>query len=136
MLHLRDACMRALRALYTSASTSLLAFSTSSGRDMSARRRPITLTRLRRRKIVLDIPQTHASVPQADVQRSSLAGGVAISSVVSIFARPFTAMVIGFIGGAVCSTAHHFLRRLLEKKLSITDTVRHRAFRRELEPAC
>jgi len=59
----------------------------------------------------------------ADVQRSSLAGGVAISSVASIFAVPVTAMVIGFVGGAVCSTAHHFLRRLLEKRLSITDTV-------------
>lgn len=31
----------------------------------------------------------------ADVQRSSIAGGVAISSVVSIFAKPYEAMIIG-----------------------------------------
>jgi len=59
----------------------------------------------------------------ADVQRSSIAGGVAISSVVSIFAQPWEAMVIGFIGGGACSTSHHFLRRFLEKNLNITDTV-------------
>jgi ammonia channel protein AmtB len=59
----------------------------------------------------------------ADVQRSSIAGGVAISSVVSIFALPWMAMVIGFVGGAACSTSHHYLRRFLEKKLLITDTV-------------
>jgi len=59
----------------------------------------------------------------ADIQRSSLAGGVAISSVASLFARPPTAMIIGLLGGFVCSTAHHFLRRLLEKKLAVTDTV-------------
>ena len=102
----------------------------------------------------------------ADVQRSSIAGGVAISSVVSLFAKPYQAMCIGvsrvfpssmssnrpaifpallaqvgsgtkltclyatcasvcsgFAGGAACSTSHHFLRRFLEKHLSITDTV-------------
>ena len=59
----------------------------------------------------------------ADVQRSSIAGGVAISSVVSLFAKPWEALIIGFCGGAACSTSHHFLRRFLERKLNITDTV-------------
>ena len=59
----------------------------------------------------------------ADVQRSSIAGGVAISSVVSIFCKPWEAMIIGFCGGAACSTSHHYLRRFMEKKLGITDTV-------------
>ncbi|EKX32066.1 hypothetical protein GUITHDRAFT_121766 [Guillardia theta CCMP2712] len=59
----------------------------------------------------------------ADVQRSSLAGGVSISSVVSLFAKPQHALIIGVIGGFVCSTSHHFLRRILERKTGITDTV-------------
>mmetsp|Transcript_13153 Transcript_13153/g.26277 ORF Transcript_13153/g.26277 Transcript_13153/m.26277 type:complete len:602 (+) Transcript_13153:188-1993(+) len=59
----------------------------------------------------------------ADVQRSAIAGGVAISSVFSIFATPYEAMVVGFVGGGACSTSHHYLRRFLEKKLQITDTV-------------
>lgn len=59
----------------------------------------------------------------ADVQRSSLAGGVAISSVAAIFAKPQEALIIGAVGGFVCSTAHHFLRPFMERKLGITDTV-------------
>lgn len=59
----------------------------------------------------------------ADVQRSSIAGGVAISSVVTLFAKPWESLIIGFFGGMACSTSHHYLRRFLEKKLQITDTV-------------
>ena len=59
----------------------------------------------------------------ADVQRSSIAGGVAMSSVASLFVVPWEALVIGFFGGFACSTSHHYLRKFLEKKLQITDTV-------------
>ena len=41
----------------------------------------------------------------------------------SLFARPEHALIIGIAGGFVCSTSHHFLRRSLEKKLGVTDTV-------------
>jgi len=59
----------------------------------------------------------------ADVQRSSLAGGVAIASCASIFARPHEALIIGAFGGFVCSTAHRFVRPFFERKLMVTDTV-------------
>mmetsp|Transcript_61590 Transcript_61590/g.144867 ORF Transcript_61590/g.144867 Transcript_61590/m.144867 type:complete len:603 (+) Transcript_61590:213-2021(+) len=59
----------------------------------------------------------------ADVQRSAIAGGVSVSSVFSIFAKPWEAIIVGFVGGGACSTSHHYLRRFLEKKLQITDTV-------------
>mmetsp|Transcript_18291 Transcript_18291/g.60106 ORF Transcript_18291/g.60106 Transcript_18291/m.60106 type:complete len:556 (-) Transcript_18291:270-1937(-) len=59
----------------------------------------------------------------ADIQRSCISGGVAISSVASLFVQPYQAMLIGFAGGFACSTSHNFLRKFLEKKLMITDTV-------------
>ena len=59
----------------------------------------------------------------ADIQRSSIAGGVAVSSVANLFILPWEAMLLGFIGGGGCSTCHHYLRRWLERRLMITDTV-------------
>eukprot|EP00960_Hanusia_phi_P065608 766154-Hanusia_phi.AAC.7 len=59
----------------------------------------------------------------ADIQRSAISGGVAISSVASLFVHPYQAMLIGFAGGFACSTSHNFLRKFLERKLMITDTV-------------
>jgi hypothetical protein len=34
-------------------------------------------------------------------------------------------MIIGVLGCFVCSVAHHFMRRFLEKKLAVTDTGTH-----------
>jgi hypothetical protein len=58
-----------------------------------------------------------------DAQRSSIAGGVAIGSVANVVAQPWQALLIGAIGGVVCSFSGHFIRLFCIKNLGVHDTV-------------
>mmetsp|Transcript_10903 Transcript_10903/g.21915 ORF Transcript_10903/g.21915 Transcript_10903/m.21915 type:complete len:617 (+) Transcript_10903:185-2035(+) len=58
-----------------------------------------------------------------DAQRSSIAGGVAIGSVANLVAEPYQAILIGAIGGVVCSFSGHFIRTFCVDRLGVHDTV-------------
>mmetsp|Transcript_26548 Transcript_26548/g.63459 ORF Transcript_26548/g.63459 Transcript_26548/m.63459 type:complete len:616 (+) Transcript_26548:411-2258(+) len=58
-----------------------------------------------------------------DAQRSSIAGGVAIGSVANVVAEPWQALLIGAIGGVVCSFSGHFIRLFCINSLGVHDTV-------------
>mmetsp|Transcript_12872 Transcript_12872/g.35671 ORF Transcript_12872/g.35671 Transcript_12872/m.35671 type:complete len:635 (+) Transcript_12872:3-1907(+) len=58
-----------------------------------------------------------------DVQRSTIAGGVAMSSNANLVAEPWMALIIGFCGGAACSFGIHHARPFWVKNIQMHDTV-------------
>lgn len=58
-----------------------------------------------------------------DVQRSTIAGGVAMSSNANLVAEPWMALLIGFAGGAACSFGIHRARPFWVNRVQMHDTV-------------
>ncbi|KFQ40499.1 Ammonium transporter Rh type A, partial [Mesitornis unicolor] len=56
------------------------------------------------------------------IQNATLAGGVAVGTCADLPIRPFAAMLIGSIAGAISVLGFHFLTPLLASKLKIQDT--------------
>jgi len=65
----------------------------------------------------------HIKLTIFDAQRSSIAGGVAIGSVANLIAEPWEAILIGAVGGIVCSWAGHYMRAFCVGRLQVHDTV-------------
>eukprot|EP00049_Salpingoeca_infusionum_P018034 m.355441 g.355441 ORF g.355441 m.355441 type:complete len:458 (+) comp17253_c0_seq1:291-1664(+) len=57
-----------------------------------------------------------------DIQNGTLAGGVAVGAVADLDILPVGALVVGSLGGLVCTIGYVYISPLLESKLNIHDT--------------
>jgi ammonium transporter Rh len=64
----------------------------------------------------------HGKLEMEIVLNASIAGGVGIGATADIIVRPFGAMIVGFICGAVSAFGYAYLSKFLQKAINLHDT--------------
>lgn len=64
----------------------------------------------------------HGKLEMETILNASIAGGVGIGACADIIVRPFGAMIVGFICGAVSAFGYKYIGKFLQKAINLHDT--------------